>query len=169
MDKGLDDKLNVVYDTPAAQAIYAQVKKERDDKAAQERADAAERERKEKEREAEEEAESARKADAEQKRLKQNLDKFTQKINDTNKAAGSRIVEKVQVEGDTATITVADSWHISPYQLRLQVAQDLWKLWASIASPDDLDKARIKLVDHNGNEVGGSGIFGGSDVWVQKD
>ena len=43
VEKGLDDQLNLVYDTPA-QAIYTQVKKERDDKAAQEKAEAAQRE-----------------------------------------------------------------------------------------------------------------------------
>jgi predicted Zn finger-like uncharacterized protein len=36
VEKGLDEKLNVVYDAPA-QAIYAQIKKEHDDKAAQEK------------------------------------------------------------------------------------------------------------------------------------
>jgi hypothetical protein len=67
----------------------------------------------------------------------------------------------------TATLTVKDIWHLRHKQLRLQDAQNLWKAWAVIASPKDLDQARIKLVDENDNEVGGSRVWGGSMIWVQ--
>jgi hypothetical protein len=103
------------------------------------------------------------------KNQKQNLDRFVKRL----AAAGidNSIIRHVSVngEGDTATITVANTWHLSVKQIRLQSAQNLWKLWAAIASPDDLDKARISLVDINGNEVGGSQAWGGSLIWVQEN
>ena len=38
-------------------------------------------------------------------------------------------------EGRCARLVVANSWHYDPYQVRLQAAQALWELWASIHSP----------------------------------
>lgn len=69
---------------------------------------------------------------------------------------------------DHLNITVANQWHYEPYQIRLQMGQALWKLWAGIHSPKDPDKARISLRDQMGNEVGGSRILGGSLIWVQE-
>ncbi|MDD4287403.1 MAG: hypothetical protein PHO20_00630 [Candidatus Peribacteraceae bacterium] len=63
-----------------------------------------------------------------------------------------------------ARITVSNLWHIMPYQLRLQAAQNLQEAWEA-ANPDVL-AAHISLVDVNGNEVGARGVFG---VWVQKE
>ncbi|MGJ8636553.1 MAG: hypothetical protein ACSHX5_06885 [Phycisphaerales bacterium] len=81
------------------------------------------------------------------------------------------IVDSVSVKriGDEtweATLTVENVWHIRHKQLRLQDAQALWKAWALIASPNNLDSARIIIVDQNGNEVGGSRVWGGSLIWV---
>ncbi|OHB55206.1 MAG: hypothetical protein A2Y12_09270 [Planctomycetes bacterium GWF2_42_9] len=68
-----------------------------------------------------------------------------------------------------ADITVANVWHYQPYQLRLQMAQNLWKAWARINSPDEPDMAKIRILDLNGNEVGGSRVWGGSLIWVQQN
>lgn len=65
-------------------------------------------------------------------------------------------------------ITVANEWHYQPYQIRKQAAQGLWNSWASIFSPEDSDSARIKILDLNGNRVGGSSAFAGSLVDVDK-
>jgi hypothetical protein len=70
---------------------------------------------------------------------------------------------------DQLLITVANHWHSQPYQMRLQMAQNLWQSWAKVHSPKDLDKARISLRDLNGNEVGGSRVFAGSVIWVQEN
>jgi hypothetical protein len=67
----------------------------------------------------------------------------------------------------TVRITVTDKWHYLHKQQRLQLAQSVWEMWARVYSPQDLDKARISLVDYRGNEVGGSRVFGGSLIWVQ--
>jgi hypothetical protein len=67
-----------------------------------------------------------------------------------------------------ATLMVKDIWHVRHYQVRLQDAQTLWKTWAMIASPKEMDNARIVLVDGNGNEVGGSRALAGSLIWVQE-
>ena len=56
------------------------------------------------------------------------------------------IIESVSVRENRATITVANTWHLCVYQIRLQAAQNLQKGWASIASPGDPDQARISLV-----------------------
>ena len=70
---------------------------------------------------------------------------------------------------DRLLITVGNAWHSQPYQMRLQMAQNLWQSWANVHSPKDLDKARISLRDLNGNEVGGSRAFAGSLIWVQEN
>lgn len=68
-----------------------------------------------------------------------------------------------------AEIEVRNNWHIKPYQIRLQDAQNLWSAWARIASPQDRDLACIKIVDANRNEVGGSHVPVGSLIWVQEN
>lgn len=84
---------------------------------------------------------------------------------------GVRVVQSVSVTKISshwqATLTVRDSWHRRHRQNRLQDAQVLWKTWALLASPDDLDRARIKILDRMGNEVGGSRLLAGSMIWVQ--
>ncbi len=77
-------------------------------------------------------------------------------------------VRRGSLDPDELVITVGSTWHASLRQERLMAAQNMWKLWASINTPTDLDKSRIKLVDVNRNEVGGSGAIGaGSRVKVQ--
>ena len=68
----------------------------------------------------------------------------------------------------TATIKVQNRWHLQNYQIRYQAAQNLWEAWATIAKPKDVDHARIKIVDLNGNEVGGSRSRAGSLIWVKE-
>lgn len=89
-------------------------------------------------------------------------------------AAGVSIVSRVEVRrlGSSmweAKLTMRNLWHIRHKQLRLQDAQALWRVWASIASPSKPDGARIKIVDQMGNEVGGSRILGGSLIWVDDE
>ena len=77
------------------------------------------------------------------------------------------IVKSVSVEGDRLTIVVTNSFHVAPYQTRLQVAQNFEKLWAIIHPPRKGNiYVPLSLTDYNGNEVGGTGMFG---VWVQKE
>jgi hypothetical protein len=66
----------------------------------------------------------------------------------------------------TATVMVNNFWHFRHYQIRLQDAQELWKAWAKIASPQNHGDAKIRLVDLHGNEVGGSNVWGG--IWVKE-
>jgi hypothetical protein len=73
-----------------------------------------------------------------------------------------------RMEGE-AKITVSNLWHYQPYQVRLQTAQNFWSAWANTHSPNDPDKARIRIVDLNGNEVGGSRVWAGSLIWVQDE
>lgn len=65
-------------------------------------------------------------------------------------------------------VKVGNGWHYEPYQIRKQVAQGLWRIWAAAYSPNSPDSARIKILDLSGNRVGGSSAFGGSLVDVDK-
>ncbi len=64
-------------------------------------------------------------------------------------------------------ITVAKDWHILEYEVRLKLAQALWKMWAKILPPHFRDQARITLVDETENKVGGSRLLGPSRIWVR--
>lgn len=101
--------------------------------------------------------------------IQNQLDQFMAVLN----SAEPKLVESVSVNrnGDiwTAKITVKNIFHLRHKQLRTQDAQTMWEWWASIASPKDADKARISLVDHKGNEVGGSRLIAGSLIWVQDE
>ena len=70
---------------------------------------------------------------------------------------------------DTARITMSENWQVGTEEQRLQSANALWKAWASIVAPEDLERARIKLVDAEDNEVGGSLGESGSNMWVQDE
>lgn len=74
------------------------------------------------------------------------------------------LIASISARNGYARITVRNLWHIRNYQIRLQDAQTLDRLWKSISSPREPKKARISIVDYNGNEVGGTGVMG---VWVQ--
>ncbi len=76
-------------------------------------------------------------------------------------------VEEYALNSNTAKITVSNAWHGRPYQIRLQDAQPLWKVWSQINYPVKPDHTRLKLVDLMGNEVGGSRVLGGSMIWVK--
>lgn len=91
-------------------------------------------------------------------------------LNTIKRAGGSDAIVKVDVDstGSNLTIYVDNVWHVMPYQLRLQAAQNLWSVWANIKAPNNLDAARIKIADLNGNKVGGSSWLAGSVVKVDK-
>jgi len=120
------------------------------------------------------EEEQKRRAEAREQAAQQEVQKRLDAYMAVLKAADVGLVKRVAVRkvGDDiweATLTVDNLWHIRHYQIRLQDAQTLWEAWARIASPNDLDKARISLVDLNGNEVGGSRWLAGSLIWAKKD
>ena len=114
-------------------------------------------------------ADAKKKSPTSDEQPKAKLDAYLAMVNADSLA--SKIVESVEVaQSDqrwTATITLRNVWHLRNKQIRLQDAQTLWKAWAVVASKDNPDKARIKLVDLNGNEVGGSRVLAGSLIWVQ--
>ncbi len=82
---------------------------------------------------------------------------------------GGDLVSNAGLKGDPdeLIITVGASWHRAVRQDRLVAAQNLWKMWAEINAPTDPDASRIKLVDINGNQVGGSRLGAGSLIQVQ--
>jgi hypothetical protein len=84
----------------------------------------------------------------------------------------SGFISDVTFESDNkrAVLTVSNVWHMQAKQIRLQAAQNLWKQWAIIcvnqAVGNNADACPIKLIDNNGNDVGGSSFMGGSLVSV---
>ena len=125
--------------------------------------------------EAQKAAEAAKKAEAdrvfmeemarevEERGLQHQADSLAQVLRKTQVV---RAVSARTVSGTVqATITVENVWHVQHKQIRLQAAENIWKQWALITGKGD--DARIKIVDLNGNEVGGSRMWGGSLIWVQ--
>lgn len=99
--------------------------------------------------------------------LSVDLESFREKLQKAD-ASGSMVLGVTKGPcDDCARVAVGDIWHGEVKQNRLQTAQSLWKVWASIRAPDEPDRARISLVDGNGNEVGGSRMWAGSLIWVQ--
>lgn len=79
------------------------------------------------------------------------------------------LVSRASIKGDVneLIITVGSTWHRAVHQERMIAAQKLWQVWGDINTPTDMDTSRIKLVDVNGNQVGGSGVMG-SSIKVDK-
>lgn len=95
------------------------------------------------------------------------LEKYMEEINKIQKDLGFTLIDNVSISENKATLTVTNQWHLRNKQLRLQDAQTLWEIWANINNPSEPDKARIQIVDGNGNQVGGSGLLAGSVIDVK--
>lgn len=81
-----------------------------------------------------------------------------------------KIVRNVYLDKDLpqqVIIVMEPFWHVRNKHLRKNDATLFWKLWASINSPSNPDRARIKLVSINNDSVGGSRIWAGSLIWVE--
>jgi len=63
-------------------------------------------------------------------------------------------------------ITVGTGFLSANKAVRLEAAKNFWQIWAAKSSPTDPDEARIYLVTGSGTRVGGSGMWGGSDISV---
>lgn len=63
-------------------------------------------------------------------------------------------------------ITVASGFLGLNKATRLEVATQLWTIWVRYSDVTDVDKARIRLVTQSGRKVGGSGMMGGSMIYV---
>jgi hypothetical protein len=49
---------------------------------------------------------------------------------------------------------------------RQNFAVALWEAWVTASGLEDVDKARIRLVNRQGQQVGGSRVIGGSVIYV---
>jgi hypothetical protein len=85
------------------------------------------------------------------------------------KLGGDAVITEITGLGDDIVkLRVRNAWHDLSYGSRLDMAQNLQRLWAGIHSPGDPDKARILIRDQAGSEVGGSRMWGGTMIWVEK-
>jgi hypothetical protein len=80
----------------------------------------------------------------------------------------SRYITRIGRNQQTIIVYVSDAWHFLPYQIRLQLAQNIWATWATATKAPVPDHARVDIRDNNGNSVGGSKLLGGSLSWVSK-
>ncbi len=103
---------------------------------------------------------AADKAQADADRPKREVAAFKAAL--TRAGIDNSIIESFSVQGNDLTIVVTTQYNLVDYQTRLQAAQNFEKLWTVIHG----DNAFLSLTDHNGNEVGGTGLMG---VWVQKE
>lgn len=104
-----------------------------------------------------------------QEHLTEQLQKFVSTL--AKHGIDSSLVSKANISSisqDLLEIHVTNSFVLQPYQIRLQGAQNLWRLWAAIHTPDHQDTSRIRILDMNGNEIGGSRMWGGSLIWVSE-
>jgi|GEM_PF-3393503 hypothetical protein len=67
----------------------------------------------------------------------------------------------------TAVVVVSGQWHHQPKGARKEAAQGFWRLWSQARSPSEPDRARIKIQDQSGNELGGSSWIAGSIVEIK--
>lgn len=83
-----------------------------------------------------------------------------------NTSGMNKFVSNILVEGGDITITVENTWHYQPKQIRLQAAQVLWESWVGFCPKEAADRCRLTLEDMNGNKVGGSSWLAGSIIDV---
>jgi hypothetical protein len=97
-------------------------------------------------------------------KIARRVDRFLEKIRDAGVVDG--VVAKAKMdplgEGNDIIVTVGASWNRATKSERLQLAQTLWRTWALSSGLQDADAAHIRLVDHSGNRLGGSGTMGSS-------
>jgi hypothetical protein len=75
---------------------------------------------------------------------------------------------RIAADRRTLEITVTSDWFGRLPEVRLRDAQNFWWLWTTVYLPyDGPDKAYVRLVDSQGNEVGGSHSQTGSLVWAK--
>jgi hypothetical protein len=82
--------------------------------------------------------------------------------------AAGKFITLVDHNDKTIVVYVDNRWHFLPYQIRFQMAQNIWATWVQATNAEIPDHARIDIKDLNGNSVGGSRFLGGSLSWVNK-
>jgi hypothetical protein len=90
---------------------------------------------------------------------------FWQQIREVD--AGGRLIVSAAASGDDVLLVVSNAWHDQPKHARQRTAESLWRGWATIHTPQNLDKSYLSLRDGGGNAVGGSRIVAGSLIWIQ--
>jgi hypothetical protein len=118
------------------------------------------------------EADQARKRDAlevadQQRRVKEQLKLYKERLSKADVTHG--LIRSLGLEGDPdeLVITVAPSWNRASVSARRMTAQALWRIWTQVHSSLDWDKAKIKIVDQVGTDLGGSSSLAGSVISVR--
>lgn len=78
-------------------------------------------------------------------------------------------VSTVRIAGDEQTleIVVTDEWLRQPPEIRFRDIQNFWWLWSTVYLPyEGYEKVFVRVLDSNGNEVGGSRPDVGSMIWA---
>jgi len=73
---------------------------------------------------------------------------------------GRAIVEIKRVTDQMIQVTMSDEWQAQSYEARLLAARRLWETWAKAYSPNQPDRAFLRLINTQGKRIGGSGLEG---------
>ncbi|WP_436716556.1 hypothetical protein U8335_03835 [Roseiconus lacunae] len=92
------------------------------------------------------------------------VDSFVSHVSKSNSLA--TLVAHATFENDVLKVTVANSFHSLPYQVRLQHSQEIAIAWEARFAPSEDKTSRVAIVDQNGNKVGGFDALWGA--WVDK-
>lgn len=87
---------------------------------------------------------------------------------------GANIIDRYEfmLDGyqDTKTVDVyvKPLWHLAPQSDRIEATRGIWRAFAVLACPDNLDAAHVNILDSNGNRVAGSRALAGSLIWAKE-
>ena len=95
------------------------------------------------------------------------VERYSKRLDEVG-LGGDELITRLSSKGTDLTITVTDVWSGFDYSIRFETATALYEAWARIASPKSPDSARITIKTQGGTEIGGSRVWAGSLIWVQK-
>lgn len=75
---------------------------------------------------------------------------------------------EVATKDTMLVVVVTEEWNYAIYPARLEQARQMWRTWAALRSPNDMNSALLIMLDEYGNKVGGSRGLG-SEIWVRRD
>ncbi|HEY9762081.1 MAG TPA: hypothetical protein V6D07_06120 [Trichocoleus sp.] len=80
----------------------------------------------------------------------------------------SALITRVELKDEDAAIfTLSTPLLKQNDRVKLDLAKNLWKIWASIHSPEKPDASKIELVGPEGNRIAKSNIQGGSLIKLE--
>lgn len=96
----------------------------------------------------------------------QQSDRFRQSLIDGSIRKYTLKFQQDPSDQDTMIIVVSNTWLRESQFLRRQIAEVFWQKWANIRNPLNTDSVRIRLLNSDNEEVGGSPQLSALPIWV---